>query len=330
MAGVLSVACLGSFAQETGKKEKKESQEIIIRKSGDKNEKITVVVDGNDITINGKPLSEFKDDNIKVTKRKTYLREGSALTYFNDANSYGMFDSDNKPHAFLGISTGDLEEGEKGPGARITEVTKESAAEKAGLKKGDIITRIDEKKVEDFNDVTEAISAHKPKDEITVYYNRDGKENSTRAILGEHKGGGLAYSISGPGALREFTIPRIYGNPLADMDMTERYKDAQNAFGRSFEMFRGPRLGLKIQDTEEGNGVKILSVEEGSTAEKAGLKKDDIVTEIGGTKVLNTDEAREQLQENAEKATYTIKALRNGTEKSFEVKIHKKLKTTNL
>ncbi|MBK7432785.1 MAG: PDZ domain-containing protein [Chitinophagaceae bacterium] len=65
-------------------------------------------------------------------------------------------------------------------------------------------------------------------------------------------------------------------------------------------------------------------------AEKAGLKKDDIVTEVGGKKVSNTDEAREQLQENREKATYTIKANRNGSNMSFEIKIPKKLKTANL
>ena len=93
---------------------------------------------------------------------------------------------------------------------------------------------------------------------------------------------------------------------------------------------RRQKLGLKIQDTEEGNGVKILEVQDSSAAATAGLKKDDIITEIGGEKVTNTDEAREQLQENNEKGTYPIKAKRNGSEMTFTIKIPKKLKTTNL
>ena len=94
--------------------------------------------------------------------------------------------------------------------------------------------------------------------------------------------------------------------------------------------FGRPKLGLKIQDLEEGPGVKVLEVEEGSAAEKAGLKKDDVITSVGDAKVENTDDAREELHKNAEKSTYTIEAKRNGTPMKFDIKIPKKLKTANL
>lgn len=81
---------------------------------------------------------------------------------------------------------------------------------------------------------------------------------------------------------------------------------------------------------EEGTGVKVMNVNTNSAAEKAGLKKDDIITEIGGKKITNTDEAREWLQENAGSASFIIKAKRNGIQMSFDIKIPKKLKTTNL
>ncbi len=42
-------------------------------------------------------------------------------------------------------------------GAEIQTITKESGAEKAGLKKGDIIKKIDDKKIESPDDLTEAI-----------------------------------------------------------------------------------------------------------------------------------------------------------------------------
>ena len=67
-----------------------------------------------------------------------------------------------------------------------------------------------------------------------------------------------------------------------------------------------------------------------SAAATAGLQKDDLITEIAGVKVQNTDEAREQLQINKEKSSYSLKANRNGIEMSFTIKIPKKLKTVNL
>ena len=71
-------------------------------------------------------------------------------------------------------------------------------------------------------------------------------------------------------------------------------------------------------------------MEDSSAAAKAGMLKDDIITEIAGVKVSNTDDAREQLMENNEKSAYTIKARRNGTDMVFNIKIPKKLKTANL
>jgi serine protease Do len=133
---------------------------------------------------------------------------------------------------------------------------------------------------------------------------------------------------------RSFSMPRIQTVPGIELDdMSPRVWSPGS--GNALEYYRDafPRqqkLGLKIQDTEEGNGVKVLDVDKDSPAEKAGLKKDDVVTEIGGKKITNTDEMREQLMENMEKSTYNIKATRNGSAMSFDIKIPKKLKTANL
>ena len=314
--------------------EKKQSQEIIIRKKGDKDAKITVEINGDKITINGKPLSEFKDDNITVNKRKVTIWDNNGLKAFDfDLNQSGDFmkgfdgfsfngDDNGKPYAFLGVTTDESEEG-----AKISQVTKESAAEKAGLKDGDIITKINDKKVGGPDALSDVVRSFKPKEEVTVYYKRDGKEISSKVILGEKKGSGaMAYSFSGPGTPKAFAMPKI--NVMPKMNWSG---DGEYNFNYNGNMFpRHQKLGLKIQDTEDGTGVKVLDVDKDSPAEKAGLKKDDVVTEVGGKKVNNTDEARDQLQENQEKSAYNIKAKRNGTEMSFDIKIPKKLKTANL
>jgi len=326
-------------------KDKKETQEIIIRKKGEKDTKITVEIKGDKVTINGKPLSEFNDDEVTINKRNIIIRDGirlngldlasedfEGLRYLNEAKE--------QSRAFLGVTTEDVDEG-----AKIQSVSKGSAAEKAGLKEGDIITKVGDKTVDGPETLLEAVSSMKPKDEVKVYYKRDGKENSTNAILGERKeSNALAYTFSGPdGMSRSYTIPRTPGIravPKVEMwndkelgGMSPRIYTPGNGenFDFNYDMFpRQQKLGLKIQDTEDGKGVKVLAVDKDSPAEKAGLKKDDIVTEIGGNKVSNTDDVREQLHENQEKATYDIKATRNGNTINFEIKISKKLKTANL
>ena len=345
--------------------EKKQSQEIIIRKKGDKDAKITVEINGDNVTINGKPLSEFNDENLTVNKRKMTiagnnmamgfenmskgfenmakgfdLKHVEYLNKFKNFNGYSIAgDGDGKPYAFLGVTTGVMEDdanNKKVLGALITNINDESAADKAGLKEGDLITRINDKKVDGPDMLSAVVRSFKPKEEVTVYYKRDGKENSAKTVLGERKdSNSLSFSFSGPDELaRAYTLPKIPKMP--NLKYTKPGIEMWNNNGNNNLEFLGdmfPRqqkLGLKIQDTEEGNGVKILDVDKDSPAEKAGLKKDDVVTEVGSKKVNNTDEARELLHENQDKSSYSIKAKRNGTEMNFDIKIPKKLKTANL
>lgn len=323
-------------------KDKKQTQEIIIRKKGEKDTRIIVEIKGDAITINGKPISEFKDDEITVNRRNVIIRDSKGATRFKmapgDLEGFSWSsDDDCKPCAFLGVTTkedNDGKEDSKSNGAEITNITNGSGAEKAGLQKGDVITKINDKKVTDPESLSEAVTSFKPKDEVTVYYKRDGKENSVKATLGERKSGGLTYSFSGPdGMARSFSMPRIQSVPRVDLgDMSPRIW-SPGAGGNYYDFDTYPRqqkLGLKVQDTEDGKGVKVLDVDKDSPAEKAGLKKDDIVTEIGGKKVSNTDEVREALHDHMEKSAYNIKAARNGNAMSFDIKIPKKLKTANL
>ncbi len=324
-----------AMAQENNdrkdEKDKKETEEIIIRKKGEKDANINIQIQGDKVLINGKPLIEFKDDEITVNKRKIIVRDGSNL-YLDDAlvnldkleNLYdpSVVSGYKARGAFLGVTT---EKDDKG--AMVTDVTEESAAARAGLKEGDIITKVGDMKVDGPESLYKAITANKPKDEVKVTYIRDGKEKTVKATLQERKMT-TTYSISGSGMNRSFSAPQIYSDGFAE-GFGSTWGGSEPSF--SFGSFpRQKKLGLRIQDTEENTGVKVLEVTDSSAAATAGLKKDDIITEIGGVKVTNTDEAREQLMENADKNSYTMKAKRNGTEMDFTIKIPRKLKTANL
>lgn len=318
---------------------KKETQEIIIRKKGEKDTKLTLEITGDKVIINGKPIAEFNEDGLTINNKKIIIKEGDKVTFdfgknfeneiektFKNNFDDGVIISlTEKAYTFLGVFTEKNTEG-----AIILNVTKNSPAEKAGLQKDDIIYKINDIKIESPSSLSDMVRGMKPGDKVKLYFLRDGKKKDEKITLSENKmsvSANRVFSITKPdGSVKTLTIPRV-PMPPAPPGFENNWE--KNFDGSVFEM-RRTKLGLKIQDTEEGNGVKVLEVETGSASATAGLLKEDIITEIGNVKVSNTDDAREQLQENNEKSNYSIKAKRKGNEMTFTIKIPKKLKTANL
>ena len=85
-----------------------------------------------------------------------------------------------------------------------------------------------------------------------------------------------------------------------------------------------------LQDVEEGDGVKVIELQDSSAAAKSGIQKNDIITNIDGTDIKNTDDAKEKINDVKDKNSYPVKVMRNGSPVTIEVKIPKKLKTTDL
>lgn len=331
--GLLSAFSYNTFAQP-GKVDKKETEEIIIRNSGDEDVKMTIVIDGDNVTVNGKPLSEFKDDNVTVKKRNIIVREGDHFKMLdrmgNLAPEVMAWSRSTSSKVLLGVTTDKTD-----AGLTVMEVTENSPAEKAGLKKGDIITKFDNSEVKTPQELFDAVNKKKEGDEVTVHYKRDGKSAKATAKLEARKN--ATFSMAMPdGMYRSFDIPavpdvKVYSKELKELQKL-RELEAFEGMG-NFDMrmaFRKSKLGLRIQDTEDEAGVKVLGVDDESAAAKAGIKEGDVITSIGGKKVKNTDEAREAIRESDEKSNYSISALRDKKPMTFDVKIPKDLKTTNL
>ncbi|MFM9910866.1 MAG: PDZ domain-containing protein [Chitinophagaceae bacterium] len=334
-----------SIAQETKEKEKSkmgERDEIIIKKKGDKESKVIVEIKDGEVTINGKSIDEFDDENISVRRRKTptvnvYSNsrfrslaplQGVGESYSGEPFAGFSFSNGNK--AFLGVSADE----EDGTGAKIISVTPKSAAEKAGLKKGDIITKIETHSIEDRGDLTEAIGNYKPEDKVTITYKRDGKENKVTAILGKNKTTGIArtWNSTEPalGELRTYPgSPDLA--PLQGDAFNFQFDSPADNNNHLFGMINGrPRLGIKAQDTEEGKGVKVLDVAEESLAEKAGIKEGDIITEFDGIPPNSADDLADAAQEAKDKPVVKLQINRAGKSQTVEIKTPKKLKTANL
>jgi serine protease Do len=339
----------------------KEQKTITIRLKGDQAEekKFVVEIDGDKIKINGKDISELKDIDVNIGRNRFYFnQDGSRTMRINRAPRNGQrMDSDvdvyvegyrANPYvrmprnraitltgkgALLGIGMEKVDNG-----VRITNVSEGSAAEKAGLKVDDVITKLDNKEINNAMDITRIIGEHKPDDEIEVVYRRDGKEKKTKAKLGKRDDDDMAFSFGEPGNVNAWT-PDINGQ-LRELENLQRVMPRENfnfnfdnnapriAEGFSWNMSR-PKLGASVKETEDSKGMEVTDIDEGTVAEKAGLKKGDIITEVDGKKVNTVEEIRDAVNDARDK-TFTIKYTRDGKPGSVDVKFPKKLKQTNL
>jgi serine protease Do len=91
-----------------------------------------------------------------------------------------------------------------------------------------------------------------------------------------------------------------------------------------------PRLGIKAQDREDANGVDVLEVEPSSAAEKAGMKKGDIILSFDGKEVKGADELANAANAASKKESVSIELSRNGKKQKVEIKTPRKLKTAQL
>lgn len=100
----------------------------------------------------------------------------------------------NVQRGFLGVSTvntNDINDEQKeqlkleytGEGLVITDVATNSAAQDAGLKKGDIIKSVNGIAVTVPSELQELVTRYKPGDKISVSYSRNGKEATVNATL---------------------------------------------------------------------------------------------------------------------------------------------------
>lgn len=328
MAAVLLMAPILLLAQDEKNKTGKEQdvQQIVITRKNN-SEKLVVEVNGDKVTVNGKPLDDLKseDGDISVKLRKLKDMENlaripgmSGSWSFNGNDNFSRMFSENSNQAMLGVTTDNNEKG-----AEVTDVTKESAAEKIGLKEGDIITKVDDKIIAGPDDLSRAIKAHKPGDKVTITYIRDKKEQKASAELTKWKG----FSSFGPtdpfkmdlgGMGFENSIPRVLTVPRTPVVPGFSWSGGS------------PKLGLSVQDTEEGKGVKVIEVDDESNAEKAGIKEDDVILEVDGKAINSTDDMVKMVKESKEKVSIMVKLQRGGKTMNMEVKMPRKIKTADL
>ncbi len=160
-------------------------------------------------------------------------------------------------------------------GILIPEVTPDSAADKAGVKPGDIIIKFNGKTVEKAQELRNRIAMLKPGTEVEIVVLQDGKQKTLTAKLSERPAGGLA---SGEAKVTELGLT-VHDLPV---DLSKRF------------------------DYTDLTGVIVTNVEPSSLAELAGIKPGNLITEVNRRKINNTKEFNEAVENASEEGAVLL------------------------
>lgn len=283
-----------------------------------KKEKTTIVIDGEKVIINGKVIDGTMNEDFQILRGDG----GRRIMMFADSMVVNgkkriaampqIWQEANSNKAFLGVASEKKENG-----LEVTEVSKNSPAEKAGIQTKDIILSVDGKAVTTSQELYEAIGKYKPEDLVKIDIQRNGKKQTLEAKLAKAAAQGFRFEFND----LDFEMPRM-GEFMMPGRPGERVEVIRE--------LRRPKIGLQIQETEDGNGVAVLEVTPESPAAKAGLQKGDLITSLQKKSITDLDAALSILRELKEGESAAVVYKRNGKEQKTDIKLPKQLKKASL
>jgi serine protease Do len=170
-------------------------------------------------------------------------------------------------------------------GALVTEPSKDSPADKAGVKSGDVITAVDGDAISDALDLSRTIAGKNPgtKVELTIW--RDGKEQKITVELGKLDETKVA-ADDNQGQPEQPVAPE----PAATS------------------------VGLTLVPNSEGQGLLVQDVDPESAAAERGFAVGDAILEVNNTAVSSVEEFEKAIAavKDAGRNTALVKAQRDG------------------
>ncbi len=189
-------------------------------------------------------------------------------------------------------------------GSVINKVIANSGAEKAGLKRGDVITKVNGKSVDGHESLVEERRSYKPGESVAIDYVRDGKSETTEAILQE----------------RSFQMYCKPGN--FNWESNGKFDPFDYHMKYRAKMNTGPFLGVSPAKDYNGQGAKIGKVYDNSAAKTMGLEENDIITSVNGETIADFEDLKKAVGEMEQGDKIKVEFLREGKKmkKSGELK----------
>ena len=170
---------------------------------------------------------------------------------------------------FIGVTISDMSKDQKElyeskEGALISSVEKDMPADKAGIKRGDLITKINGKSIKNANELKNLIGSMAPGSSVDVEFERDGKSKSTTIKLDAMKSDSATLGSAG-----ENSQSAIEGLKLRTLNDS---------------------LRRKYNLDDDVSGALVLSVKDGSKADDYGFEVGDVIIQVGQNDVKSSDD----------------------------------------
>jgi Do/DeqQ family serine protease len=149
-------------------------------------------------------------------------------------------------------------------GALVSQVIEGSAADKAGIRTGDVITSVNGQPVKSHAELRNAIGLLRVGDKVDVGLVRDGKARRVTAVIADTE---VAAAAAGSAEPQEKSV-----------------------------IHRGLE-GANLADAPDAGGAIVRGIEPGSAAAQSGLRNNDVIVGVNRGKVGNVRELRERARD---------------------------------
>ena len=212
-------------------------------------------------------------------------------------------------------------------GVGVTQVIKDSPAEKAGLRKDDVILRIDGENVNSVRKLNRLISEMAPDHNVRVAVSRNGSETEVTATIGKRNNSAFAGDLL-PGGSRVWKFEPPDAKAWKWEGPTFNSEDLLNNGDLRFMLASGRRIGVStIQLTKQladyfgiadGKGVLVTQVTDDGPAAKAGVRAGDVITAIDGEAVDSPGDVSRVISRKKE-GDVSLTVIRNKSQQTIRV-----------
>lgn len=234
--------------------------------------------------------------------------------------------------SFLGVYAEDINKDNMGRyglrearGAGITSIVKDSPAEKAGLKKDDVILRFDGESVTSVRKLNRLVSEVAPDQTVRLGISRGGSEQEVAVTIGKRKDSlDALHKLQGLGGKLE----RLEGLMAPGARVWKWEGPDSDNDGFVFAFGNNRRIGVSTTQltkqlaeffgVADGKGVLVTSVGDDSPAAKAGIRAGDVITAVDGEKIEDAGDLTRALGKKKE-GDVTLTIVRDKHQRSITV-----------
>ena len=201
-------------------------------------------------------------------------------------------------------------------GAYIQNVVEDSPAEKAGLKKGDVIVKFGDESIDDSEDLTEAVRGVKPKSVVKVELYRGSEKKSVEVKVGKNKSPAVFnFNVNDDGITQFRSVPKL---PNISRNLNFMVKTQAGIGGLRLQSLT-KQLG-EYFSAPDGKGILVTEVKKESNAAKAGFKAGDVIVKVDKHTIEEVSDFGEELSDQDAKEV-PVEIIRNGKEMKLTLTI---------